>query len=74
MLLKGESSHWINEHNLTKLKFEWQDEYIAVSTSESNIGIVQKYILNQDEHHRKRTFAEEYDEFIKEFNAQIRSK
>jgi putative transposase len=68
MLLKGESSHWINKENLTKLKFEWQDEYIAISVSESNIGIIRHYINNQEEHHRKKTFAEEYDEFNDQYS------
>ena len=65
MLLKGESSHWVNKHDLMKIKFEWQDEYIAVSVSESNIDEVQRYIQNQEEHHRKKSFVEEFDEFMK---------
>jgi putative transposase len=71
MLLKGESSHWINKNNLIKMKFEWQDEYIAVSVSESNVEILRKYIHNQEEHHRKKTFKEEYDEFMEKY---IKSK
>ena len=74
MLLKGESSHWINKHDLIKMKFEWQDEYIAVSVTESNIEIVQRYILNQEEHHRKKSFVEEFDEFMKKYGENIRSK
>jgi REP element-mobilizing transposase RayT len=71
MLLNGESSHWINKQNLTSLKFEWQDEYIAVSVSESNIEIVRRYILNQEDYHRRRSFSEEYDEFIKKYGVNI---
>jgi putative transposase len=71
MLLKGESSHWINVHNLTNSKFEWQDEYITVSVSESNVETVRRYILNQEEHHRKKSFAEEYDEFMKNYGTYI---
>lgn len=63
-LIKGESSHWVNKNNLTKLKFEWQDEYIAISVSESMVNRVREYIKNQEEHHRKRSFAEEYQEFL----------
>ena len=63
-LLKGESSHWINTNKLSKSKFEWQEEYIAVSVSESQVEKVQIYIKNQEEHHRKKTFKEEYDLFI----------
>ena len=63
-LIKGESSFWINRNNLTKMKFEWADEYFATSVSESQVDAVRKYIQNQEEHHRKRSFAEKYDEFI----------
>ena len=63
--IKGESSHWINKNNLTKEKFEWQDEYFAVSVSESKLEILKKYIDNQVEHHKTKTFKEEYDDFMK---------
>ena len=66
-LLKGESSHWINSQKLIRGKFEWQDEYFAVSISESVVDKVRKYIDNQEEHHRKISFKEEYDEFIKKY-------
>jgi putative transposase len=64
MLLKGESSNWINKNCLATKKFEWQDEYFAVSVSESEVNRVRNYIKNQEEHHRKKTFQEEVDEFI----------
>lgn len=74
MLLKGESSHWINKNDLMKMKFEWQDEYLAISISESNVETLRRYILKQEEHHRKKSFAEEYDEFIKKYDEYMRSK
>lgn len=64
MLLKGESSFWINRQKLIKQKFEWQDEYIALSVSYSAIDKVRNYILNQEEHHRKKSFNEEYNKFL----------
>ena len=67
-LIKGESSNWINKNRLTKEKFEWQDDYFAVSVSESKLNVVRDYIRNQEEHHRKKSFQEEYDEFIKNYN------
>jgi putative transposase len=70
-LIKGESSFWINKNNLTKQKFEWQDEYFAVSVSESGVDQVTKYILNQEEHHSKKTFDEEYNEFLRRFDFEI---
>ncbi|AOW11109.1 IS200/IS605 family transposase [Flavobacterium gilvum] len=66
-LIKGESSFWINKNGLTKEQFQWQDEYFAVSVSESVIDKVRNYIKNQEEHHKKKTFQEEYDEFILKF-------
>ena len=66
-LIKGESSYWLNTKKLCKIKFEWQDEYIALSVSESVIPKVRVYIDNQEEHHRKKTFMEEYSEFIKRY-------
>jgi putative transposase len=63
-LLKGESSFWINKEQLTKQKFEWQDEYFAVSVSESVVEKVRAYIKNQEAHHAVKTFQREYDEFV----------
>lgn len=67
-LIKGESAYWINKEKLTKSKFEWADEYFAVSVSESQIEKVRAYINNQEEHHKKVTFTWEYEEFIKKYN------
>jgi REP element-mobilizing transposase RayT len=61
---KGESSHWINQENLIKSKFSWQTGYGAFSVSESNVEKVEQYIRNQKEHHRQKTFMEEYNEFM----------
>jgi putative transposase len=66
-LIKGESSYWINKNGLTNEKFDWQDEYFAVSVSESMINIVREYIKNQEEHHQKKTFQHEHDEFISKY-------
>jgi putative transposase len=65
LLLKGESSFWINSQNIIKGKFEWQDEYIALSVSASAVGKVRKYIAGQEEHHTKTTFDQEYQLFLK---------
>jgi putative transposase len=64
MLIKGESSFWINKQKLINNNFEWQDEYIALSVSYSAIDKVRSYILNQEEHHKKKAFTEEYEEFL----------
>lgn len=68
MLLKGESSNWVNRNNFCKGKFEWQDEYIAISVSESVLAKVRGYIINQEQHHRIKSFDEEFKLFIKKYN------
>ena len=70
-LIKGESSFWINKNKLTSAKFEWQDEYFAVSISQSVIDRVRNYIKNQEEHHNKKTFEHEYDELINIYGFEI---
>jgi len=52
-LIKGESAYWINEQKLTSDYFSWQDDYFAVSVSESQINTVINYIANQEKHHAK---------------------
>ena len=69
-LMKGESSFWINKNHITKHKFSWAEEYFAVSVSESHVPRVRSYIRNQEEHHRKKTFAEEVKEFLEAYNAE----
>ncbi|MDO8550893.1 MAG: IS200/IS605 family transposase [Ignavibacteria bacterium] len=66
-LIKRESSNWCNKQNIFKTKFEWQEEYIAVSFSHSMLNKVREYINNQEEHHRKKSFIEEYNEFINKY-------
>jgi REP element-mobilizing transposase RayT len=70
-LIKGESAFWVNKEEIIKTKFEWADEYFAVSVSESMIDKVRVYINNQEEHHKKITFAQEYENFIKQYNFNI---
>jgi putative transposase len=67
-LIKGESSFWINKNNLCSGKFAWQDDYFAVSVSESQFEIVKTYIQNQEEHHTKTSFSKEVEEFMKKYN------
>ncbi len=66
-LIKGESSYWVNKENLCK-NFKWADEYFAVSISESQVEKVKNYIQNQEIHHKKKSWEEEYNEFIKNYN------
>ncbi|MDH5399494.1 MAG: transposase, partial [Cyclobacteriaceae bacterium] len=68
--IKGESSYWINKHNLCKARFSWQKDYYAISVNGHKIDRVRNYILNQEEHHKKATFKEEYDDFIEKYGFQ----
>ena len=66
-LLKGSSSHWVNEQKLVKGRFAWGRGYGAFSVSHSDVERVAAYIANQEEHHRKWTYAEEYELFVKRY-------
>lgn len=72
--IKNNSSNFINEKKLVKGKFSWQEGYGAFSYSHSHIQNVYDYILNQEEHHRKKTFKEEYINFLKKFEIDYNEK
>lgn len=65
--IKGSSSKWINEKKFLKVKFEWQEGYGAFSYSKSHVKNVIEYIQNQENHHKKESFREEYLKFLKVF-------
>jgi putative transposase len=69
-LIKGESSFWINKEDFINGMFSWQDDYFAVSVSESQVGAVINYINNQEKHHAKKSFNDEVDEFMKVYGWQ----
>lgn len=64
-LIKGESSFWINNNNLCKSKFGWQEEYFAVGVCESMLENARSYIANQEAHHKTKSFDDEFEEFVK---------
>ena len=66
--IKGGSSKWINQRGFVKGKFSWQEGYGAFSYSKSHVDSVIDYIKNQEEHHRKKSFIEEYHALLKEFD------
>ena len=66
-LIKGESSFWINKHKIVPYTFSWQDDYFAVSISESQVKDVINYITNQEVHHSNKTYLEEVIEFITKY-------
>jgi len=71
-LFKGSSSHWINEQNLVAGKFGWGRGYGVFSVSESGVSEVCAYIAKQEEHHRKRDFAEELKLFVERYGLEWR--
>lgn len=66
-LIKGESSFWINKQKLVPFKFSWQDDYFAVSVSESQVNDVINYIHNQEVHHAKKSYLDEVNEFMTKY-------
>ncbi|HRQ54728.1 MAG: IS200/IS605 family transposase [Ignavibacteriaceae bacterium] len=69
--IKGGSSKWINERKFTPLKFAWQEGYGAFSYSYSHLPKVIEYIKNQENHHKKITFMDEYKTFLKLFEVEF---
>jgi putative transposase len=63
--VKANSSRWLHERWPEMKLFSWQSGYGAFSVSESNVTAVTEYIANQEEHHRKRSFQEEFISFLK---------
>ncbi|MEN8248223.1 MAG: IS200/IS605 family transposase [Bacteroidota bacterium] len=63
--IKGSTAYYVNQSDLIRDKFGWQTGYGAFSVSESQIEKVHSYIINQKDHHKKRSFKEEYHEFLK---------
>ena len=72
--IKNNSSKFINQHKFLKGKFSWQEGYSAFSYSHSQLQILYQYILNQEEHHKKKTFREEYIELLKKFEIEYNEK
>ena len=72
--IKSNSSKLINEENWFLGKFHWQEGYGAFSYSKSQIDNVVKYILNQKEHHQKKSFRQEYLEFLEKFEVDYDEK
>lgn len=73
-LFKGCSSHWINQNRIIGRRFAWGRGYGAFSVSHSDVERVARYIANQEEHHRKQTYAEEYTAFVKRYGLEWREE
>ncbi|MEP6703827.1 MAG: IS200/IS605 family transposase [Acidobacteriota bacterium] len=69
-LIKGESSHWINQNRLVRNKFAWQKDYFCVGVCESLIDRTRNYIRNQEDHHRRKGFNEEFELMLRRYGFQ----
>jgi putative transposase len=72
--VKGDSSIWINQNKLTLGKFSWQEGYSAFSYSASHVSRMINYVKNQEIHHKKISFLEEYKELLNKFGIEYDEK
>jgi hypothetical protein len=73
-VVKTESTKFINDKKLVKARFSWQEGYGAFSYAKSQKDAVTKYILNQEEHHKKRNFREEYLDLLNKFEIEFKEE
>lgn len=73
-MLKSTSSKWVNENKFVKGKFQWQEGYGAFSYSRSQRNDVINYIINQEIHHSKKTFKEEYMDLLNKLEIEFKDK
>ena len=72
--IKANSSKWIDEKGFTNEKFQWQEGFGAFSYAQSQLDTIIAYINNQEQHHHKKTFKDEYLEFLQKFNVEYEDK
>ena len=72
--IKSNSSKWINEKGFLQSRFEWQDSFGAFSYGKSQVDAVIKYINNQEKHHQKKSFNQEYIDFLNAFGVDYEEK
>ena len=72
--IKKSSNEFIKENKFTKHKFNWQEGYGAFSYSHSALDNVIAYVMNQKEHHKKKTFKEEYMDFLDKFSIEYKTE
>ena len=73
-VVKTNSSKWINEQQLVKGKFQWQEGFGAFSNSKSEIDRVIKYIMSQEVHHEGKSFKKEYKEILQKYEVAFDDK
>ena len=73
-IVADSSEMFINDNDLAKGRFHWQQAAAAFSVSKSDVDKICKYILNQPKHHKTKSFDEEYQEFIKHYQATLKKE
>ncbi len=73
-VVKANSSKWVNERRFTKGAFRWQEGFGGFSYSVSQRSMIIDYVMNQEHHHGKRTFRDEYEAMLKEFEIEANSR
>lgn len=73
-VVKANTSKWINEKSFVNGKFAWQEGYGAFSYAKSQRDVVIKYIINQEEHHKVKSFKEEYVEILNNFEVEFKNE
>ena len=72
--VKSDSSDWINRKNLARGKFAWQEGYGAFSYGHSQLDTIIRYIQNQEKHHRRKTFKNEYLTLLRKFQIEFKEE
>ena len=72
--IKNNSTNFVNAKHFLRKRFSWQEGFGGFSYSHSHIGSVYNYILNQEKHHKKKTFKEEYLELLNKFEIEYNEK
>jgi putative transposase len=67
-VVKCDSSEWVNKHRLASTAFQWQAGYGAFSYAKSEVKTVADYVMNQQKHHKEKTFLEEYVQILEAFD------
>jgi REP element-mobilizing transposase RayT len=72
--IKSDSSEWVNRKKLARGKFAWQEGYGAFSYGHSQLDTIVRYIMNQEKHHRRRSFRDEYLTLLRKFEIEFKEE
>lgn len=72
--IKTSSNAWVKKNKLSKFRFDWQKGYGAFSHSRSQLDTVVKYVLNQEDHHKRKSFREEYLDILRKNEIEFKNE